>query len=363
MATPDLINARNELKQLIWRLYTRLDQLGDAEDEFQIDPEQNIADNFICKRRMRCEKCKIQFQSWSDFDTHQAESHDKRLECQECELDCKSLVDKANHDLLEHPVSAANNTPLSTSKYADGIICCSLCRRHFSDIQGWQRHYQDTHATKTGAMLFDWMVEKCDNKGSTCPDKKLLCLLCQTEIPFIADVFNFFVAHGQSPKHKKLVAEHYKNHGTLPDKFLKGLRSGNLYHPHQIQSSCCCKTPNCEYCPIHKSCLTKFNRNSHVTCKFCDVSFLWTSYKSALEHMASPVHCQMLDRYILAHGITIQFHWLFKPKTVFKETPTSKPKGGGPAAKISANLFLADEIFEIFGKIWLLRLRFLSFLC
>ena len=331
--TEELQAARQDLKDLVTTLYRRLDELEEVEDDFELDPDKNIIDNFTFKQKMRCEPCKIQFDAWSEIDLHNATHHahqpgDQRC-CTVCGAAFESWQERDTHMLMQHPLDS-NTTPAPTVPgKINAMWCCSLCSdsKHYVDQDHWRKHFKYFHTKYMGNRINNWMVTQCDIKGRGIvydANAKLECTLCEKIFPYNPDIFNFDLAHGYLKCHVESVRQFLKQKKELPVKFLKivnlEFEISGLFHPHELQSSCCCRALGCEFCGLHKSMLNKFPEGSVVWCNVCESNFKWKNVESGIQHVNSGEHYKKLCNYVSKTGVFPAFGELFKKQGQFIES-------------------------------------------
>lgn len=332
MDSGELAAARQELKDLVSSLYDKLDQITEVEDEFELDPNQNIIDNFNSKLQMKCGKCEMQFHKWADIDQHERTHHgpgagDSRR-CEVCDMAFSDWQERDTHMLLLHSIDSSCSAHPQLVSINTALWCCSLCSQHFVDPEHWEKHYGSFHALFMGKRTYSWMVTICDIKGrgivGASDHCTLLCVLCYEEISYSPDAFHFDTAHGKSQGHIQKVKDFVSETNHLPIKFLKliGMEQEvpGLFHPHELQSSCCCRTLACEFCGTHKSLSTKFPDGSVVYCNVCEANFKWVTIESGIKHVRSKAHYKALCQYVIRTGVAPAFNMMFKKQGLFIET-------------------------------------------
>ena len=331
----DLRTAREELKSLVTTLFERLDQLEEVEDIIELDPDRNIIENFNCKRQMKCQKCNIQYSSWDEIDRHNNTHHENSVGdprvCDICETTFADWQERNNHMLLQHPIdSRFTAAPVSNVNNTKALWCCSMCSsQHFLDEEHWKKHYDSYHARFMGKNTYNWMVTVCDIKGRGIvndPNAELLCTLCNIKLSYSPDIFDFD-KHAKTSLHIDKVKEFVSQNERLPVKFLKitnlSFEITGLFHPHELQSSCCCRVFACEFCGFHKSMVNKFPNGSVVWCHICETNVSWTNIESGSLHVKSAEHYKKLCHYVFKNGFEPPFNVMFKKQGQFIESVSS----------------------------------------
>lgn len=322
----DVQLARDELKTLLSTLFARLDGLEEADDDFELEPNKNIIENFNCKRQMRCEKCCSQFDNWEEIDQHNNTHHSHEIGnsqmCTICDITFDCWQERHNHMLTKHPVESGLTgklTVISRETSNKAMWCCALCiSQHFLDQEHWVKHHENFHSKYMGQKPYNWMWTLCDIKGrGIVNDKDALvhCSLCKVEFSYNPDVFNFDF-HAKSDLHIRKVKEFITENNRLPMKFLKitntAYEIAGLFHPHELQSSCCCRDFACDFCGLQKSMVCKFRDGSIVWCTVCDINVKWTNLEAGIEHVKSEKHQQKLCSHMMQHGFAPAFFLMFK---------------------------------------------------
>ena len=334
-ATDDINAARDELRSLVTSLFNKLDQLKEIEDDFELDPDKNIIENFNCKRQMKCEKCSTQFSSWSEIESHNSTHHENEVGdprvCNICNTTFTDWQERNNHMLLQHPIdSRFTAAPAPAVQNSTALWCCSMCSsQHFLDQNHWKNHYNSFHAKYMGHKTYNWMVTVCDIKGRGIVNDSsaaLLCTLCDVQFPYAPDIFNFEF-HAKSALHIEKVKEFVIQKKRLPMKFLRitnlKYEITGLFHPHELQSSCCCRNLACQFCGFHKSMINKFPDGSAVWCNICESNVSWTNIEVGSEHVKSTEHYNNVCSYVVQHGFIPVFNAMFKKQGQFIESVSS----------------------------------------
>ena len=324
MGDTELVEAKQELKGLIDLLYRKVDSVTETEDDFELNPHQNIIDNFAQRNAMSCPKCEILFNDWHELDTHNSMHHEHAAGnpriCDVCQKVFANWQERDTHVLVQHPIDsrtfqAGPTMPIKT------LLCCSICCKHFVDEDHWQKHYQITHASYMGWRHFNWMFTVCDIKGrGIVNDDKavLLCNLCDVDFPYNPDIFHFDSGHGKTRAHKTAVKNYIKEKNRLPVKFLKIVNCRyevtGMFHPHELQSSCCCRVLACEFCGMHKAMVTKHPDGVVMLCTVCNSNIKWDNIHSGIEHVKSDEHFNKLCAFVSTHndGMQPEFNAMFK---------------------------------------------------
>ena len=331
----DVNAARSELRNLVTTLFNKLEQLEEVEDDFELDPDKNVIDNFNCKKEMKCAKCNTQFSSWEEIDVHNRTHHENELgDPRVCDICNKRFADwqqRNNHMLLQHPIdSRFIAAPAPAVQNNKALWCCSMCSgQHFLDQDHWKKHYDSFHAKFMGRRTFNWMITVCDIKGRGIvndPNAVLLCTLCDIKFSYSPDVFNFDL-HAKSNLHIEKVKEFVAEKKCLPMKFLAitnlEYEITGLFHPHELQSSCCCRVFACEFCGLHKSMVNKFPDGAVVWCNVCECNVRWTNIEVGSNHVKSAGHYKSLCSYVVQHGFVPPFNAMFKKQGQFIESVSS----------------------------------------
>ena len=318
----DLKSMKLKLKEALYQVYLDVDSLTELENAELIEPHAVIITNFREKNKYCCDFCDTDFVTLADLSEHNdlehpAIVHSDARRCYVCEVNFRNWESRNSHMRKKHYDTYIHES----QRYLDDLICCSWCRNHFKDLDEWKSHWTTYHNKKFYPNA-SWMNVPCDKKGMNIVSVgvcEVYCILCSTSFSLDCNTSRFETTHGKSPIHKNAVKQYIVKHDQIPDKFLQvvdmhGFQVPGKFHPHEIQSSCCCRIYNCQFCTRHQSLMTKFRQNAIVLCTICNKNIQWVQedVDSPAEHIMSAYHQQRLKEYMMQHGYQPEFMDIFK---------------------------------------------------
>ena len=130
MTNTDLLKAKEELKSRIDLLYGKIESLIETEDDFQLEPHQNIIENFSQRNNMACKECEAMFTSWEELDLHNSVHHAHNPADPRTRGICKAVFsswqEKDTHVLVVHPLDTRTFQPTLPHIQVSTLLCCDV---------------------------------------------------------------------------------------------------------------------------------------------------------------------------------------------------------------------------------------------